>query len=612
MSLRPVPARWLEVLVARDDAPMALEALARTGAVELEIRGEAGPPFTLEDLEPRLQRYRRLAARYRPHWPAPSHREGMAPAPPARVLDDALERLEGWAREGDALVRRLEALGAEAGKLGLLREVLTAEDAPALDVSLLRAAGGELEARLYALPPEPALGPLPERLLVRWVHAVNRPCLILVGPPGELAEAEATLDAAKARALTLPEWLDGDAATAARRLAARLAEIEAEARQARESLERLAERHGLAEALGHLARLEWFLGRVERLPLTTYFAWITGWSSDLDGERLWAALDASGARALLQFTEAPPDADPPLIFHNPWWVRPFELFARLLGTPGAGEPDPSTLLAVVTPLMFGYMFGDVGQGLVLCLAGLALRRRLPALRLLIPGGLAAAAFGLVFGSVFSMEHVIPSLWVHPIEHPLPVLAVPLAAGALLLVLGQVLNGLAAAWQRRTRDWLAEEAPLLALYLALAAALLDTAALALAGLAALWFVAGGAVRRGGGALQAAARVGELLEHGIQLFVNTLSFVRVGAFALAHAGLSLAVVSLAEIPANRPVTLLILLLGNALIIALEGLVVSIQTTRLILFEFFVRFLRATGRGFRPLPAPPAAEPSPRRTS
>jgi V/A-type H+-transporting ATPase subunit I len=42
------------------------------------------------------------------------------------------------------------------------------------------------------------------------------------------------------------------------------------------------------------------------------------------------------------------------------------------------------------------------------------------------------------------------------------------------------------------------------------------------------------------------------------------------------------------------------GNALIIAIEGLVVGIQTTRLVLFEFFIRFLRGSGRAFRPLPA------------
>jgi len=107
----------------------------------------------------------------------------------------------------------------------------------------------------------------------------------------------------------------------------------------------------------------------------------------------------------------------------------------------------------------------------------------------------------------------------------------------------------------------------------------------------------------GALGQAA--GETVERMLQLGVNTVSFVRVGAFALAHAGLSTAVVGIAEAAGGAywPV----LIIGNAAIIALEGLVVGIQTTRLILFEFFIRFLAARGRPFEPL-TPPSSIPTP----
>ena len=94
---------------------------------------------------------------------------------------------------------------------------------------------------------------------------------------------------------------------------------------------------------------------------------------------------------------------------------------------------------------------------------------------------------------------------------------------------------------------------------------------------------------------------LFENLLQLIINTLSFVRTGAFALAHAGLSLAFVTLADMPESTLMGVLILLLGNLLIIVLEGLVVAIQTTRLVLFEFFIRFLSASGRVFQPLAAP-----------
>jgi V/A-type H+-transporting ATPase subunit I len=101
----------------------------------------------------------------------------------------------------------------------------------------------------------------------------------------------------------------------------------------------------------------------------------------------------------------------------------------------------------------------------------------------------------------------------------------------------------------------------------------------------------------------ASLGELLLSVFELIMNTLSFVRVGAFALAHAALSFAVMTLAE-PIENPVGwLLVVLLGNLFVIVLEGLVVFVQTTRLVLFEFFIHFLRAEGRPFRPGRRPPA---------
>jgi V/A-type H+-transporting ATPase subunit I len=90
---------------------------------------------------------------------------------------------------------------------------------------------------------------------------------------------------------------------------------------------------------------------------------------------------------------------------------------------------------------------------------------------------------------------------------------------------------------------------------------------------------------------------------QIAINTLSFARVGAFALAHAGLSSAIVALMH-SSERPLAqALVLIIGNVIVIVLEAMVVSIQTTRLVLFEFFTRFLVAEGRLFRPLPPPPA---------
>jgi V/A-type H+-transporting ATPase subunit I len=188
-----------------------------------------------------------------------------------------------------------------------------------------------------------------------------------------------------------------------------------------------------------------------------------------------------------------------------------------------------------------------------------------------------------------------------LQSPLPVLLAPLFGGALLLTLGLALDGLAAAWHGRGRLWLLTDAALVVLYLALLATFVVPQAAAVAAAAALWFCIGHAVhdKRLGAALEAA---GEAVEKTLQILINTLSFARVGAFALAHAGLSSAIVALMDAADSLLAKGLVLVLGNALVMVLEGMVVAIQTTRLVLFEFFTRFMQGQGRAFRALPAPP----------
>jgi V/A-type H+-transporting ATPase subunit I len=90
--------------------------------------------------------------------------------------------------------------------------------------------------------------------------------------------------------------------------------------------------------------------------------------------------------------------------------------------------------------------------------------------------------------------------------------------------------------------------------------------------------------------------------IRGIANTVSFVRLSAFAVSHAGLLFAVFALAEmLPSSTGGSVgraLVLVLGNAFVIALEGLVVSIQGVRLVYYEFFSRFHEGTGVGYQPL--------------
>jgi V/A-type H+-transporting ATPase subunit I len=275
--------------------------------------------------------------------------------------------------------------------------------------------------------------------------------------------------------------------------------------------------------------------------------------------------------------------------------------------PGCGEADPTPLVAVIAPLLFGFMFGDVGHGLLLAVVGAFAGRRWPAVRMLVPGGLSAALFGVLYGCVFTREDLIPALWLHPFEEPVTLLAVAVMLGAAILVLGLLISALEAAWQGAFGKWCLTDAALVLVYLGLLGAIVHPGGILAALAGALWFMVGTAIAAERNRAQAAlGSIGHLIERTVQLLLHTVSFARVGAFALAHAGLSVAVVGLGAAFSHPVASVAAIVLGNLLILVLEGLVVSIQTTRLVLFEFFVRFLRSTGRPFRPLPPPPTGEP------
>ena len=605
--LRPRAARWFEVLAARDDATLVLEALARTGCVELESRTATDSNIVLGDIAPLVAQFTELAARYHAYWPAS---EACQPSPfpeaPQATMQQALGVIRAWAAQAEPLIRAQQRLHDECDDLLLWQRVLPALTAGGLQPAQLAQAGPWLHARLFALPPgvapDTVLSADAGSALVSSVDLDGAWHLLVVGSPDALRAIEQAVGAHKGHAHDLPEGLRTEGGWRPALIDTRLAAVDAELQRNADALQALQPQHELPRALGDAHRLQWVLRNVHTLDASELLCWITGWSSDAGGGVLQRALDASGARALLRFAPPPPRRSAPLLLANPRWARPFEIFSRALGMPAANEADPSQLLAIVVPLIFGYMFSDVGQGLVLAVGGALLRRRGAIARLLLVGGLAAAAFGWLFGSVFGLHTLLPALWVHPLEAPLPVLLAPLAGGAVLLTLGLGLQALEAGWRGQWREWLLTDAALVAVYLGLLAAFFAPAGLLVAALGALYFCIGHAlVARDAGA--AVGALGELVEKTLQILINTLSFARVGAFALAHAGLSSAVVALMQAADSLWLRALVLVLGNVVVIVLEVTVVSIQTTRLVLFEFFARFMQAQGRAFRPLPAPPS---------
>ena len=599
--IRPEPARWLEILAAEDDAAVALEALAATGAIELEAKPTAQLPAELARLRPLLRRYDDFARRYRAYWPKPLTAALTVSEAPTVTLERCLERIAAWSSSAEDIIVGLQRNQAEREELLLWQRVLNALATSNIDLGDLARAGPLMDVRLFVFPPdvEPVI---PPSLPVRRFTIDSALHALAVGTADELRPIALQAGALKGRTYAIPPWLQTDRSASKDHVATRLVALAREDAELKATLAALHERHQLPSALGEATRLQWVIDNVHALETSDVFCWITGWTSELAGDRLADALDRSGARAILHYPRAPEGSKPPLILANPAWARPFEVFSRALGMPARDEADPTALLAFVVPLMFGYMFGDLGQGLVIAAAGFTLRKRFPLARLFVMGGLSAAAFGLAFGSVFSIPDIVHPLWVEPLADPLTVLLVPLYGGAALLTLGLLLTALEAHWRRELPGWFCSEAWLLVVYVSLLAGVMRPEAFRLAGAAAILFCAGRAfsARRLAAALSAVA---ELIERTLQIVINTLSFARIGAFALAHAGLSSAIVALMNATASTTGKAVVLVLGNVVVLVLEGLVVSIQTTRLVLFEFFARFLVAQGRYFRPLPLPPS---------
>jgi V/A-type H+-transporting ATPase subunit I len=602
MSLRPACARWFELLTTRDEVATVLELLAGTGAVEPEIGAHRHRYISFRDIRGPVERFRSMERRYHAYWPPRDARAEPPPGGPDRVLQFALDRLQAWEKQAAPLIASLEALTAAQHDLNLFLDMLALSGSDGLDYALLAGTGRILLARVLVLPPHSQVEHSDAALLLRHYRGAKQDFVLAVGTPQQVELLVESLSGLKARVVPVPDFIEGDGAAAARQIAQRQIWLDAQLDNLRRQIAALGQRHRLPAALAALRRIDWFLEQVERLPVSPLFAWITGWTDDLEGSRIEAALASGGVRALVHYPPPPPGLRPPTVLRNRGWGRWFEPLVRLLGAPAASEADPSALLAVLVPLMFGYMFGDVGQGLVLVAAGLLLGRRRSLPRILIVNGCAATLFGFLFGSVFGREDIIAPLWLSPLEHPLTVLQVPLAGGALVLLLGLALKGLQYHWQGAARRWWRVEAPLLLLYVAILLTPFSRSAAVPAGLAGAWYLLGSVLERRDAPVRGLAlALGELVEDLMQLLINTLSFVRVGAFALAHAGLALAFTTLAAMPDNRLVAFLVLLVGNLLVIVLEGLVVTIQTTRLVLFEFFTRFMRADGRAFRALAAP-----------
>jgi V/A-type H+-transporting ATPase subunit I len=602
MRLRPRPAQLFELYTPRHQTVHALEVLAGTGAVELDTNPKIDAGLETGAIGDAIRKFDRLVQPYQDYLPEHERRPYALDKKPDQLAQDAIAVIERWLADVAPLVDRLRALQAERDNLILLQEYLASLGQTHEDVSLLSRPGGLLYKGLYACPHEQTLEGELVHVFKEVVSGPRHRFLILVGLPEQAPQIESAVREGTCYRLDMPAWLAPRSEDWPAQVGARLEVVRNDLAMLQRAVGSVKDDRETREALQDMALLKWYTQQATALRTEGKYCHIAGWTSYSEPGQLEGLLRQHGIDAFVRFLRFPVSPAAPLKTLDTWWARPFQPFLGMYGVPEEGEVDPSVVVVFVVPLLFGYMFPDVGHGLLLVLFSTMLYRRWPEGRFLIPCGLSAMLFGLAFGEVFGFEKAIQPLWLKPLEQPLAVLFAPLVFGAGLIFLGLLFSGVESYWRAEFRAWLLADAALLALYVSALAAFFHPFGYYAAASALVWFVAGSLIRYRQNARHGIGRsLGRLLESVFQLAVNTISFLRVGVFALGHAAISSAMMQLAGMMPSRWSYWIVLIVSQIVIVTLETLVVFVQTTRLIFFEFFIRFLRAEGRVFKPLHAP-----------
>lgn len=323
----------------------------------------------------------------------------------------------------------------------------------------------------------------------------------------------------------------------------------------------------------------------------------------------------------------------PTELKNNWFARPFELFLGMYGMPAYNDFDPTMFMAVTYCLLFGIMFGDLGQGLVLAAVGFLFEKKNKLFGIIGRIGVTSSIFGFFFGSVFGYEDLLnpihQSLFgvreklfdVMATSSTMVLLIGAVAIGAVLILTTQSIN----IWNRFRHHEIGEAifsqngiagvvfygGILLAV---VSQTLYDVSLLnpifyaVVIALPLICFLMKEPLcnavehrtvkpREGWGGYITMS-IFELLDVLLTFITNSMSYLRVGGFVLSHAGMMLVVMTLVKMTGGAgPV---VLILGNLFVMGLEGLIVGIQTLRLEYYEMFSRYYNAGGINFKAVTA------------
>lgn len=320
---------------------------------------------------------------------------------------------------------------------------------------------------------------------------------------------------------------------------------------------------------------------------------------------------------------------PPVKLKNNPLFKPFEMFVEMYGLPDYKEFDPTTLIAITYSIIFGFMFGDVGQGIVLLVIGsiIAYTKKSRLAAIIARCGFFSTIFGFLFGSVFGFEDIIEPLWLRPAKAmtALPVIGnlntvfvFTIAIGMFIILFMMILNIITKLKFKERGEALFDTngvAGLVFYASAIAVIMLFMTGNTLPGSALLIIMfilpliliflkepLSALIEKkkvhleGGAGMFIMQGFFELFEVLLSYFSNTLSFVRVGAFAVSHAAMMEVVLMLAGAETGS-INWIAVVLGNIFVMGMEGLIVGIQVLRLEYYELFSRFYSGGGRAFTP---------------
>lgn len=641
----PVAMTRLSVVVLQQDERAVLRELGRAGVMQL-TRTAAGPetaPLAPRDRSVETARLAHLSVRLGalrqalalPAAVEPVETTEMSPA----EAEHALGRMEDEAgpaiRRRRELMERVEELAAVDKQLSDYRELDLPLDRPD-ESSFLHFVTGTLPAQnlgKLAADARVALVPLVERngrrLVVALTTRQNRAAL------------DNALQQAGFQAESLPVTAGATTQALAEKNQRELDAIHGELARLDSTLQKCA-----GEWAAELDEIESLVGVERRLveagqnfPRTETTVLLTGWMPG-DAAVPWQQRLREITHGCCVIGTAGPGATDeeqiPVLLRHPGWLRPFELLVSTYGLPKYHEFEPTLLVAVSFLVMFGMMFGDVGDGLILAAGGVyaLVRGHSPGWRnaglLLLFAGTASTIAGAVYGSYFGIPSLQKyALWHDPLAgDPMRLMRLSIEAGIVMISLGLVLNvynrfrrgdGIGGCLDKFGVAGMVFYWGMLFLFVNYAKL---QARGEVAGFFALFFgvplvcwmlkepveffhrrLAGHPTEPGRdfGAVVLESLV-EVFEGVLGYFANTISFVRLAAYSMSHAALLMTTFMVAAelrhlSPAGGLLSLGVIILGNVIALVLEGVIASVQALRLEYYEFFGKFFSGGGQPFRP---------------